>query len=255
VGILRHYDPIPVTGNRKIARTESIDSVTWKKSETIMEGTPQNQLHDMVIFTDGGIYLGLLGCMNYPSKKTRNGVRQHIELAWSPDSYKWHRINPGTPFISNSKSNNNEYGKTPYDWGCVFPSAPVFVDDEIRIYYGASDWYFFDWRKGGLALATLDKNRWAGYEAVNNTEPAVVTTVPMSLSSKIFISADVQAQGSVNVGILDENGKKVIKFQTVTKSCTDLELVIKEIIETSKTKKLKIQFTLNQSKIYSYSVR
>ena len=95
VGILRHYDPIPVTGNRKIARTESVDSVTWTKSETIIEGTPQNQLHDMVIFRDGGVYLGLLGCMNYPSKETRNGVRQHIELAWSPDSYKWHRINPG----------------------------------------------------------------------------------------------------------------------------------------------------------------
>ena len=168
VGILRHYDPIPVTGNRKIARTESVDSVTWTKSETIIEGTPQNQLHDMVIFRDGGVYLGLLGCMNYPSKETRNGVRQHIELAWSPDSYKWHRINPGTPFISNSKSNNNEYGKMPYDWGCVFPSAPVFVDDEIRIYYGASDWYFFDWRKGGLALATLGKDRWAGYEPLNN---------------------------------------------------------------------------------------
>ena len=255
VGILRHYDPIPVTGNRKVARTESLDSVTWTKSETIIEGTPQDQLHDMVIFRDGGVYLGLLGCMNYPSKETRNGVRQHIELAWSPDSYKWHRINPGTPFISNSKSNNNEYGKMPYDWGCVFPSAPVFVDDEIRIYYGASDWYFFDWRKGGLALATLDKNRWAGYEAINDIEPAVVTTIPMSLSNKIFISADVQPQGSVNVGILDENGNKVMESQTVTKSCTDLEIVLTQSIELSNTNKLRIQFTLNQSKIYSYSIR
>ena len=255
VGILRHYDPIPVTGNRKIARTESIDSVTWTKSETIIEGTPQDQLHDMVIFRDGGVYLGLLGCMNYPSKETRNGVRQHIELAWSPDSYIWHRINPGTPFISNSKSNNNEYGKMPYDWGCVFPSAPVFRDDEVRIYYGASDWYFFDWRKGGLALATLDKNRWAGYEAINDIEPAVVTTIPMSLSNKIFISADVQPQGSVNVGILDENGNKVMESQTVTKSCTDLEITLKESVELSNTNKLRIQFILNHSKIYSFSIR
>ena len=143
----------------------------------------------------------------------------------------------------------------PYDWGCVFPSAPVFVDDEIRIYYGASDWYFFDWRKGGLALATLDKNRWAGYEAINDIEPAVVTTIPMGLSNKIFISADVQPKGSVNVGILDENGKKVMESQTVTKSCTDLEITLKQSIELSKTNKLRIQFTLNQSKIYSYSIR
>ena len=255
VGILRHYDPIPVTGNRKIARTESLDSVTWTKSETIIEGTSQDQLHDMVIFRDGGVYLGLLGCMNYPSKKTRNGVRQHIELAWSPDSYKWHRINPGTPFISNSKSNNNEYGKMPYDWGCVFPSAPVFVDDEIRIYYGASDWYFFDWRKGGLALATLNKNRWAGYEQDNDFQSAVVTTVPINLSNKIYISADVQFQGSVYVGILDESGNEVKGSRAISKSCTDLEISLKEIIEESSNNKLRVQFTLSKSKIYSFSIR
>ena len=255
VGILRHYDPIPVTGNRKIARTESIDSVTWKKSETIIEGTPQDQLHDMVIFRDGGVYLGLLGCMNYPSKETRNGVRQHIELAWSPDSYKWHRINPGTPFISNSKSNNNEYGKMPYDWGCVFPSAPVFVDDEIRIYYGASDWYFFDWRKGGLALATLDKNRWAGYEAINDIEPAVVTTAPLKLDNNIYITADVGKGGLIVVNVLDQKGEILASSEGIKNSCTEFKLNFGPQYNNIKGSKRRIQFIINRAKIYSFMTR
>ena len=255
VGILRHYDPIPVTGNRKIARTESIDSVTWKKSETIIEGTPQDQLHDMVIFRDGGVYLGLLGCMNYPSKETRNGVRQHIELAWSPDSYKWHRINPGTPFISNSKSNNNEYGEMPYDWGCVFPSAPVFVDHEVRIYYGASDWYFFDWRKGGLALATLDKNRWAGYEAINDIEPAVVTTAPLKLDNNIYITADVGKGGLIVVNVLDQKGEILVSSQGIKNSCSEFKLNFGPQYNNIKGGKCRIQFIINRAKIYSFMTR
>ena len=254
VGILRHYDPIPVTGNRKIARTESIDSVTWTKSETILEGAPQDQLHDMVILRDGGVYLGLLGCMNYPSKETRNGVRQHIELAWSPDSYKWHRINPGTPFISNSKTNNNEYGKMPYDWGCVFPSAPVFVDDEIRIYYGASDWYFFDWRKGGLALATLDKNRWAGYEAINDIELAVVTTTPLKLDNHIHITADVGKGGHIVVNLLDQKGEILVSSQGIKNSCTEFKLNFGSEYNNLKGSKRRIQFIINRAKIYSFSI-
>ena len=254
VGILRHYDPIPVTGNRKIARTESIDSVIWTKSETIIEGTPQDQLHDMVIFRDGGVYLGLLGCMNYPSKETRNGVRQHIELAWSPDSYKWHRINAGTPFISNSKSNNNEYGKMPYDWGCVFPSAPVFVDDEIRIYYGASDWYFFDWRKGGLALATLGKNRWAGYEPLNNNSEAIVTTVPLLLGNRISVTADVGKGGLILVNVLDSENVTVYS-QVIRTSCTDFSLSFESKSFDVAGKKYAIQFKVRGAKVYSFSIR
>ena len=255
VGILRHYDPIPVTGNRKIARTESIDSVTWTKSETIIEGTPQDQLHDMVIFRDGGVYLGLLGCMNYPSKETRNGVRQHIELAWSPDSYKWHRINPGTPFISNSKSNNNEYGKMPYDWGCVFPSAPVFRDDEVRIYYGASDWYFFDWRKGGLALATLDKNRWAGYEAVDDDDTAIITTTPLKLDNHIHITADVGKGGLILVNVLDQKGEILISSQGIKNSCTEFKINFNPQYSNLVGKVFRIQFILQKSKIYSLNLR
>ena len=255
VGILRHYDPIPVTGNRKIARTESIDSVTWTKSETIIEGTPQDQLHDMVIFRDGGVYLGLLGCMNYPSKETRNGVRQHIELAWSPDSYKWHRINPGTPFISNSKSNNNEYGKMPYDWGCVFPSAPVFVDDEIRIYYGASDWYFFDWRKGGLALATLGKDRWAGYEAIDDDDTAIVTTTPLKLDNHIHITADVGKGGLILVNVLDQKGEILVSSEGIKNSCTEFKLNFGPQYNNLKGSKCRIQFIINRAKIYSFRTR
>ena len=82
-------------------------------------------MHDLVIVRAGGVFLGLLGVMDYPSVKSMEGVRQQIELAWSPDSYMWHRILPGTPLIANSPAKAKEYGTMPYDWGAMFPSQPV----------------------------------------------------------------------------------------------------------------------------------
>ena len=101
-------------------------------------------MHDMVIFRAGGVFLGLLGVMDYPTVKSMDGVRQQIELAWSPDSYTWHRIHPGTALVRNSPKSKREYGTMPYDWGAMFPSQPVFRENEVQIFYGASDWYFFD---------------------------------------------------------------------------------------------------------------
>ena len=97
----------------------------------------------------------------------------------------------------------------PYDWGTVFASAPIFTDDDIRIYYGASDWYFFDWRRGYLALATLRPDGWAGYEPDSSDTDAFITTEALAFEGEtVGITADVREGGSVRVAILDEADKQ-----------------------------------------------
>ena len=142
----------------------------------------------------------------------------------------------------------------PYDWGCVFPSAPVFVDDEIRIYYGASDWYFFDWRKGGLALATLGKDRWAGYEPLNNNSEAIVTTVPLMLGNRISVTADVGKGGLISVNVLDSENVTVCS-QLIRTSCTDFSLSFESKSFDLAGKKYAIQFKVRGAKVYSFSIR
>ncbi|MEM7231547.1 MAG: serine hydrolase domain-containing protein [Planctomycetota bacterium] len=256
VGILRHYDRVPITGHRKVARTESIDAVTWTKSKTVLEGTPLKQLHDMTIFRAGGVYLGLLGCMNYPSSKSRDGVRQHIELAWSPDSYTWHRIAQGTPLIDHTRAEVTEYGKTPYDWGAMFPAAPVFSESEIRIYYGASDWYFFDWRKGGLALATLRPDGWAGYEPADKNLTATIKTVAIPKSGDgLRITADVSEGGSIQVTELDRNGKRLRVSKPVHSTVTDhmVSWLTENLGPKTTPATRQFRFDLKNSKLYAFS--
>ncbi|MCZ6675094.1 MAG: serine hydrolase [Verrucomicrobia bacterium] len=256
VGILRHYDRVPITGNRKVARTESADAVKWSKSTTILEGTPLKQLHDMTIFRDGSVYLGLLGCMHYPSRKSRDGVRQHVELAWSPDSYTWHRISPGTPLIAPTDAKERVFGKMPYDWGNSFAAQPIIRAGEIQIYYGASDWYFFDWRKGSLALATLRKDGWAGYEPVDQRKPAVIRTTSLARTTgKLRLCADVAPGGSIRVILMDGDNKEFIASKPLTKTVTDGEVQWANdfSLDQIESDEFRLGFEIVNAKLYSFS--
>ena len=256
VGIVRHYDRFPIVGNRKIARTESADGLKWTRSELIIEGTPKNQMHDMVIFRAGGVFLGLLGVMDYPSVKSMEGVRQQIELAWSPDSYTWHRILPGTPLIANTPAKAKNYGTMPYDWGAMFPSQPVIRENEVQIFYGASNWYFFDWRKSGLALATLRPDGWAGFEPEDTTKRAVVTTAPIDPAGiQLSVTADVQNGGWLKATALDTEGKQLATSQTITRTGSGIIVNWDGNFQlpTAEGTSVRMKFEFVKVKLYSFS--
>ena len=243
---------------RLVTRAESPDFVHWAKDESVLEGpNPRLQTHDMVVFPTSGVYIGLLGMMVYPENSDRH-VKQHVELAWSPDTVTWHRIQEGTPFIGHSPAGTERYGAMPYDWGTIFASAPIFLDHEIQIYYGAGDWYFFNWRKGYLALATLRPDGWAGYEPISAETSAVVTTRPLTFDGEIVgITADVLDGGSVRVEILDETGRQRAISEPVSATVTDCQ------VKWSKTQDLAslsgeqvlLRFELRNAKLYAFQIK
>ena len=244
---------------RQVARTESKDFVNWTKAKVVLKGSdPLKQTHDMVVFPTGGVYIGLLGVMEFIEKSNYN-VRQHIELAWSPDTVTWYRIEEGKPFIANGSAEKEHYGYTPYDWGTAFASAPVFLEDEVRIYYGACDWYFFDWRKGYLALATLRPDGWAGYEPIATDAPAVITTKSITGNlASLSITADVQNGGSVIVAVVDEYGKELAHSEpvgnTVTSGRIKWQADVKGLTSMSDGK-ARLKFVLRNAKLYAFQVR
>ena len=150
---------------------------------------------------------------------------KHVELAWSPDSYTWHRIAAGTPFIGPTSTHKETFGDTPYDWGNIFAAQPVFRDNEIRIYYGASDWYFFDWRRGSLALATLQPDNWAGYEPIDAERPAIVETRLVTwIGGGLRITARVEESGAVEVSLLDRARRRIASSKPLRRTVCDGEI-------------------------------
>lgn len=234
------------TGERLVARSESADFLHWTPAVEVLRGDPQNQTYAMTVFRHAGLYLGLLMIF------TPGDDRVHCELAWSPDTSAWHRINPGTAFIPNSETRGD------YDWGCVYAGAPIVQNDETRIYYGASNGPHTGWREGFLALATLRPDGFAGYEPVEREKSGQVLTRPVRCAGgPLRLTADA-AGGKVSVRLLDEAGKVLATAAPVTGDVTDEALrweggfKLAEVAEVGE-RPVRIEFELTAARVYSFS--
>jgi len=233
VGITRLW-----AGQRIVGRTESPDFLDWTKAVEVLRGDKAHQAYAMPVFRHGGVYLGLV--MIFRPKPNR----VHCELTWSPDTVTWRRIDRGTPLIPLSEK------KGAYDWGCAYAAArPVFLKDEIRLYYGASNGTHHGWRDGFLALATLRPDGFAGYEPEQEDEPAVVVTKPVPCRGKrLWLTADVADGGSVKVTALDEAGKET-GARTLTAGATEATVLD---LSGRGGKPLRLRLEIDRAKAYAF---
>jgi hypothetical protein len=236
VGITRTWGDM----GREVARIESDDYETWTEEVVVLKASDENfQPYAMPVFFHGGVYLGLVAIHD------QDADRVWTELAWSPDTRTWNRISPGIPLIPCSDE------PLAYDYGCVYACAtPVFMKDEIRLYYGGSDWLHFSWRNGSLCLATLRPDGFAGYTQESDSQPAVITTVPLPFSGEnILVSADIREGGSLMISILDGEGNTLVSAAELRHSVTDHPLEISSKIGTGK---IRLRFEFSGTTLYSF---
>jgi len=200
----------------------------------------------MTVFRHAGVYVGLIGLWDMVAD------REHVELAWSPDSRTWNWIEPGKALIPNSGHVGD------YDWGCVFAISPIFKKDDILLYYGSSDNRFFGWRDAFLSLAHLRPDGFAGYEDFpGGTDiTAAITTKPVvAVTDSLCLSADVALSGYVKVVLVDEDNKQLAQSELIPKSVTDASVQWKDGFSLAdyKGKKIQLRFELRDAKLYSFS--
>ncbi len=242
VGITREWGK---TFGRQVARTSSTDFINWRKCKIVLEGLDKgHQTYAMPVFYHGGVYLGLVAIHD------QEADRVWTELTWSPDTIKWHRVLPGTPLIPNSQKEGQ------YDWGCVYAAAcPVFLDNEIRLYYGGSDGYHFGWRNGFFCLATLRPDGFAGYTQIQSNRPATITTIPMvHHKGTLRLSADVGKKGYVKVIVFGDRDKLLAESELLNGSMTDKQVTWQHGFSFDRLgkKPAKIQFEFQDATIYSF---
>ena len=236
-------------GNRGfgVCYATSQDGIHWEKPELGIEGLDlRMQIHDMPVVPHAGVYLGMVGLFDIEASK------QWCELAWSPDSIEWHRIQPGKPLIPNGPVMGD------YDWGCVFTSKPIVSKDEILLYYGANDGRFMAWRSGYFALARLRPDGFAGYEQIaggSNKTGSLTTNAVLVVGNSLCVSADVAPSGFVKVTVLDKDNKRLAEGELVTTTVSDAKIQWKDkfSLKNLKDKEIKLKFELRESKLYSFS--
>ena len=231
-------------GQRAVGRTESQDFVHWTAATEALRGEPQNQTYAMLVFPTAGLYLALLMIIRLKED------RVHCELAWSPDTVDWHRVDPGTPLVPNSETEGD------YDWGCVYgANAPIATKESIWIYYGGSNGRHRSWRDSFLCLATLRPDGWAGYEPVNARKTAVVVTRPRACRGQVHLTADA-AGGLVQINALDDDGTVLAEGQPIAEDVTDrrVQWANPDQETACAGRSVRLSFRIQRAKVYSVRV-
>jgi len=195
---------------RSIGRIESEDFVEWTQHEVVLRpwtdwhhqlGYPKHDFYMLPVSFHKGIYLGIVAVFQWPTDTV------HMELAWSADTIHWERIAPLEDFIEQGQDRE-------HDSGCCFGChGPVFLDDEVRWYYGSSSGRHNREpdRDGYLCLATTGKERIAGAASFSRQHGLVVTK-PLDVAGKaLHLNADASF-GAVRVEARDERGQAVDGF-------------------------------------------
>lgn len=238
-------------GERLVARAESADFTHWTKPEVVLRSLPHEgknrQTYCMPAFPYANGYLGFVMMYNVAGDKTVD-----CELVWSPDSVKWERVLPGTPFIPRGP-------KESYDAGCIYAQAGdlILKDGKLWIYYGGSTAVHRGWKRHCLpCLARLRADGFAGYEPVEPNGRGMIITRPLRYAADALrVSADVHPGGSLRVTVFDGANAAFADSEPLTVDATDGVLQWKSAGNWAalQGKTVRLKFELNKAKLYAFN--
>jgi hypothetical protein len=200
----------------------------------------------MPAFPYANVYLGFVMMYNATGDRAVD-----CELAWSPDSVKWERVAPGTPFIPRG-------AKGSCDSACTYAQAgpPILRDGKLMIFYGGSATPHRGWKRHCLTcLARLRPDGFAGYEPSEPGGKGLVTTQPLACSGEpLRVSADAKG-GALRVAVLDAEGYGLGDCEPVADNVTDAIVKWKggRDLSALKGKAVRLQFELQSARLYAYS--
>jgi len=204
-------------GHRRIGRSESADFLHWHGGRIVLEPGPadpaQFEMYGMGATMYGDLELGTLWAYHTDlelADRNRMKGAYHAELTYSRSGWCWHRVAPGQPFIPRGEGDAWDSGNLQ----CA--SAPLFLDQEIRYYYAASNVrHSVHWElkpgRFGLGMASVRPDRFVALAA--DEQPGTLVTRQFTLpSAEIYLNADVARDGEVRMELLTAKGEPVPGF-------------------------------------------
>ena len=106
------------------------------------------------------------------------------------------------------------------------------------------------------SVPMLARDGWAGYEPVDASRPAKVTTVPVTfVGNELRISADVSPSGSIRVAIVDPDKGQIALNNAITQTVSDTTLTWREAfpLNTLRGQHLQLRFETTKGRLYAFS--
>lgn len=216
-GVYAAHHRIP-GGGRRIGRSESEDFIHWHGGRLVLEpgpgDPPQFQMYGMGAAPYGDYELGTLWDYTTDPQDTGRGKMcgcQETEFTYSRSGFAWHRPMPCQPFIPHGREGTWESGNL------QAASAPLFLDDEIRYYYAASDVrHSHRWELNpgsfGIGMASTQPDRFIALVA--GDDPGTITTRVFQIQTpEMRVNADIAAGGYVQIELLDADCRPIPGFE------------------------------------------
>lgn len=204
-----------------MGRIESKDFIHWSNAELVLapddKDPPSVEFHTTPVFYYGSRYFSLNQILN----RAIGGGVIDIELMLSRDGRNWER-----PFRKEFFLPRGKLGQ--FDSGSIFTnSTPVFLEDEIRFYYGGYQGGATggddENMPSGIGFATIPRDRFAGIRPVSRSEQATlakpldrigqITLKPLDLRGITRITLNAEAsRGSIRVELLNSRGRRLRGF-------------------------------------------
>jgi len=233
------------------------------------------QVYRMGIFGYEGIYIGL-PMMFFRSAKVPKDwdgfdemelspevqrlVRTHgdwtgvfeVQLTYSRDLLKWHRLGDRQPFIGPASTGNGAY-----DTLCISdPGYPILRGDELWFYYSGIKTYAMaslDKKdQGAVCLAVLRRDGFLSLDA--DKQGGHLLTAPFQLEGrKLFVNHLTSRKGALQIKVLDTQGQLLASSEVMRGDHTRAEVkwANGNLVE-QKGKMVQLRFDLQQASLYSY---
>ena len=177
-----------------------------------------DEFYGLTRFRMGELWVGFLDVF----QRTHN--TKDVRLVYSRDGYRWNHVSRGSPFLERSPEGN---------WDCYMVeicNTPLFLDDEIRIYYGGANVHHDWWTHGeiegldvpeakagfaggetALGLATL---RPEGFVSIDSTvrDGVMVTRPFVSQGTRVVVNAVSAPNGYLEAELTDAEDDVVPGF-------------------------------------------
>jgi hypothetical protein len=245
---------------RGVGRSECSTFGEWCEHRLAMRCDPDWQqalghgkqdFYQLQVWPCADVYLGIVSVFYWEED------RNHLELAWSPDTIYWERICAYTDLVPHGELPN-------FGGGNNYASMrPQEVDGRVRVYFGADNGRHnadSEGKESTLKLAYFEPDRFAGV-AAKNPAAGMILTRPLEVEEEhLRINANA-AGGSLKAELQDEEGKALSGFGLEECDSISVDLLNsivswqgKKSLNELRARQIRIRFEFENSVLYAFEI-
>lgn len=227
----------------------SSDFINWSPVEEILYPRGYaNQIYSMPIFIEGDYRIGLASMYHEGDENHTNHDTVDLELAYTYKYKGWNYIDPGSSFIERGEGN---YSSGDFDNSIIFSGLPIKEGNRTYFYYMGGNGQHTNFREASFSRAYIEHDRYSYIAPKNEDQEAVVNTNGfVFLSDEIYIDADIEEEGKIEIEFFTFEHQKIENVNIELEKSGHLYKL--KIDKDLKRKITRMIILLKKAKIYSF---